>query len=59
MEQPRNTLMMDMETSIYPSKTTKLTFYRFVKWWNMSVQELMDKNEIPPPQDPAAATAKK
>ena len=56
MAQPRNTSMMAMDILTYQSNIFLMTPYRFVKWWNMSVPELMEKNELPPPaKDPAAA----
>ena len=43
-------------TLTYQSNKFLMTPYRFVKWWNMSVAELMEKNELPPPpKEPAAA----
>jgi len=56
MVQPRNTWMTATGTLTYQSKKFLMTPYRFVKWWNMSVAELMEKNELPPPpKEPAAA----
>ena len=47
--------MMVKASSIITSKNKfKLVLFRFQKWWNMSVEEIMEKDEKPPvPQEPA------
>jgi hypothetical protein len=49
--------MMERASSIMSSKRILLFnqyFHRFQKWWNMSVEEIMEKDEKPPvPQEPA------
>jgi hypothetical protein len=44
------------DSSIMASKRIYFNqyFHRFQKWWNMSVEEIMEKDEKPPvPQEPA------
>ena len=48
--------MMVRDSSIMASKRIYFNqyFHRFQKWWNMSVEEIMEKDEKPPvPQEPA------
>ncbi len=58
MVQLKNISMMERATSTMLSKLKFCCYllFRFQKWWNMSVEEIMEKDEKPPvPQEAAPA----